>query len=533
MPLSAASPVTFVVDTATVHQTIDNFGASDAWSMQWIEQLPETTQQQVAQWLFSSADDADGNPQGIALSLWRYNIGAGSMEQGDSAYINPLTRTECFLDPQGHYDWSKQAGQRKFLRLAKEYGVPYLLGFLNSPPVQFTKNGLATNTGRQGGSYNLRDDCYDDFAQYMATVVEGLQQHDGITLDYLSPVNEPDGSWNWIGPKQEGTPALNCEVAHITRQLDSVLTARGLSTQILIPESSDYRCLMEVHEAGAERGNELQQYFSPDSTATYVGNLPHLAPVVAAHSYWTNTPVEYMRQCRQALRDSLAAVGRDLWMTEVCIMGNDEEIGGGGGFDRTMKTALYVARLIHHDLTMADARAWQWWRAMGGNYKDGLLFRHPSSISRTGNPSSVYPHPSSSPDTVVDSKLLWALGNYSRFVRPGAVRLDVQRPDNAPEADFTRPSDGSSVFRLSSSDTDPYGLMCSAFRNADGSIAVVLINYAATPATIALDGLPDSHTRLYRTSDIPGESLKLVATNPTLSNLSLPARSISTLLLGK
>ena len=37
-------------------------------------------------------------------------------------------------------------------------------------------------------------------------------------------------------------------------------------------------------------------------------------------------------------------------------MGNDEEIGGGGGFDRTMKTALYVARIIHHDIVYAGAK---------------------------------------------------------------------------------------------------------------------------------------------------------------------------------
>lgn len=27
--------------------------------------------------------------------------------------------------------------------------------------------------------------------------------HDGIHFDYICPVNEPDGSWNWLGPKQE------------------------------------------------------------------------------------------------------------------------------------------------------------------------------------------------------------------------------------------------------------------------------------------------------------------------------------------
>ena len=158
-------------------------------------------------------------------------------------------------------------------------------------------------------------------------------------------------------------------------------------------------------------------------------------------------------------------------------MGNDEEIGGGAGYDRTMKTALYVARMIHHDLVYADARSWQWWRGVGGDYKDGLLFQ--------------YREPEAGSDTIVDSKLLWALGNYSRFIRPGAVRLDVSRkgsvgPDSA---------------------TDPYGLMCSAYLNADNRYAIVIINYGGTDKTVAIEGLEPSMWNIYRTTDNANESL--------------------------
>ena len=49
------------------------------------------------------------------------------------------------------------------------------------------------------------------------------------------------------------------------------------------------------------------------------------------------------------LREALDKYNVGFWQSETCIMGNDEEIGGGHGFDRTMKTALYVARIIHQD----------------------------------------------------------------------------------------------------------------------------------------------------------------------------------------
>ena len=74
-----------------------------------------------------------------------------------------------------------------------------------------------------------------------------------------------------------------------------------------------------------------------------------------------------------------------------------------------MKTALYVARIIHHDIVYAGARSWQWWRAIGGDYKDGLI--------------REYTDPDLQDGRVEDSKLMWILGNYSRFIRPGAVRM--------------------------------------------------------------------------------------------------------------
>lgn len=183
-------------------QTIDGFGASDAWSMNRIGLWSDSIQQQTADWLFSLKDDDQGQPLGIGLSIWRFNLGAGSSEQGDSSNINLLTRTECLMRKDGTWDWSRQKGQRRFLQLAKERGVPHFVAFLNSPAVYFTQNGWATNTGR-GGTFNLRPDCYEAQAAYIAAAIDSIGRHDGVTIDYVSPVNEPDGSWNWLGPKQE------------------------------------------------------------------------------------------------------------------------------------------------------------------------------------------------------------------------------------------------------------------------------------------------------------------------------------------
>ena len=501
---AAQKEISFVV-TNQERQTIDGFGASDAWSMWQIGTWNDSLQTRVADWLFSSETLADGSPKGIALSIWRFNAGAGSATQGDAAQINRDTRTEYF---------EKQTGQRRFLQLAKERGVPTFLAFYNSPPVHLTQNGLATNTGRDG-TFNLREDAYDDFAAYIADMLQTAEEEDGIHFDYVCPVNEPDGHWNWIGPKQEGTPATNREVAHIAREMSREFQQRGIATRILVNESSDFRCMFATHQTDWQRGYEIQAFWNPDSADTYVGDLPNIAPVMAGHSYWTNTPVlrpsdrnykrvglyGYRRRLKEEL-DKVPSVG--FWMTELCIMSNDEEIHGGGGFDFSMEEALYVARVMHYDLTVANARSWQWWRAAGGNYKDGLIrmyLKGERTGGRRGQGRAMVKD-----NMVRDSKLMWTLGNFSRFVRPGAVRLEV---------------DGSM-----SSD----GLMLSAYRNTDGTLAIVAINYGTTDQLVSIDTPKGKTATLYRTSDVEGESLKNLGT-VNLKRASLPARSVTTFLV--
>lgn len=481
---TAQKPVKYTIQLSEPGQTVLHFGASDAWSMDKLGLWPKAQREQVADWLFSLDTTATGQPKGIGLSLWRFNLGAGSAGQGDSARIQPSTRTECVLQPDGTYDWSRQLGQRRFLRMARRRGVPYLLAFMNSVPVYFTQNALATNTGR-GGTMNIRPDGYEPTARYVATALKGIEQRDSVRFSYVSPVNEPDASWNWQGPKQEGTPATNRETARLARAVSRELRRKGLTAQVAVNESSDLRCLLGTYHTDWTRANGLAALFCPDSTLSYVGNLPNVTRAILAHSYWTNTPVDTMRVMRQRLRQAARQWGVSYWQSEVCIMGNDEEIGGGGRFDFSMLTALYVARMMHYDLVYGNAASWSWWRAAGGDYKDGLLRVMSDNGWRSGR--------------VLPSKLLWTMGNYSRFVRPGAVRFNVTASD-------------AGGHDLPFADTQPRGVMISAYRNTDGSWAAVAVNYAEGERNIQLD-FSDGSSRtwtMYRTSDAFDENLKPV-----------------------
>src|SRR5690606_1524846 len=77
----------FEIDPGTTYQTIDNFGASDAWSCQFVGQLHIAKKEKIADLLFSKQMDPNGNPEGIGLSLWRFNLGAGSARQGKASGI--------------------------------------------------------------------------------------------------------------------------------------------------------------------------------------------------------------------------------------------------------------------------------------------------------------------------------------------------------------------------------------------------------------------------------------------------------------
>ena len=111
---------TIVIDLNDRKQTIHNFGASDAWVCQFVGLWPDKSRDQIADWLFSLEEDANGKSKGIGLSLWRFNIGAGSAAQNNIS--DDWRRTEGFLQDDRTYDWSRQAGQKWFMHAAKQRG---------------------------------------------------------------------------------------------------------------------------------------------------------------------------------------------------------------------------------------------------------------------------------------------------------------------------------------------------------------------------------------------------------------------------
>lgn len=430
--------ITLRIDDTKPAQTIANFAASDAWACQFVGSWPTAKKDAIADLLFSTENGPDGRPKGIGLSMWRFNIGAGSTQQGEASGIkDEWRRAESFLTPAGTYDWSRQAGQVWFLEAAKNRGVSQFLGFLNSPPVQFTRNGKAYATAKQP---NLAQEKFGPLADYCVKVLEGLRQKTGIAFDYLSPVNEPQ--WDWSDGGQEGTPFQNADITGITKALSTKLAASKLPTQLLITEAGKLDYLFSAADKPGQ-GDQIAAFFGDKAVPTYLGGTPRVAPIIAGHSYFTTSPYAQAVATRQQLAATVASVNKlNYWQSEYCILGDNGGEINGGPRDLGMTPALYLARAIHTDLAVADAAAWQWWLAVSPyDYKDGLVY-----VDKNKTDGQFYP-----------SKMLWALGNYSRFVRPGAVRLPAQLDGPAASpllASAYRSADGKQLITVVVNDTD-------------------------------------------------------------------------------
>lgn len=420
MIADAAEIQKIIFDFKSERQTIHSFGASDCWRTQYIgRNWPLEKRENIADLLFSSEFDEWGNPKGVGLSLWRFNIGSGSHEAGEKSGISSLwRRTECFLDNEGNWNWDKQEGQRWMLKAARKRGVKYSLGFSITAPYFMTKNGMA-RASEKNKYANIREDAYDDYASFMAEV------SDKLGFDYLSPINEPQ--WEWVGSNQEGMQATNEECSRLIHFLDNEISKRSSKTKIVFGEAGDIRYLYRHGTDKPDRDNQIKEIFSKDGKYS-ISNLKNVEHVISGHSYWSTWPVDTMIQTREELYDEIKENLPEFtyWQTEYCPMEkNKDNPNGGGGRDLTMNTALYVARVIHHDLTVANASSWQWWTAFSEwNYKDGLIFVDDGILScgaAKGNEKMI--ETCMNDGVYRTSKLLWVLGNYSFFVRPGMIRI--------------------------------------------------------------------------------------------------------------
>jgi O-glycosyl hydrolase len=133
---------------------------------------------------------------------------------------------------------------------------------------------------------------------------------------------------------------------------------------------------------------------------------------------------------------SAFAKDKEVWMTEMAGVKWWYEQGPS----TDINDGIVVAQWIHSALVTGQVSAWLWWAYVPPNPdNEGLVLM----------------------DGSTDTKRRYTLGNYAKFVRPGAVRVQV-----------------GGAF--------PAGVLVSAFKNMDGTVAIVAINSNASAQMVSI-----------------------------------------------
>ena len=490
------------IDANNKAQIIENIGASGCWYSENIGKYwPSEKKERIAELLFSKQLDTDGKPKGIGLSAWRFNIGGGSAEHGIEGGIKePEHRVECFLSADGKYDWNKQSGYQWFVKKAKEYGVEELIAFVNTPPVQFTKNGFGFKSEKDFKT-NLKEDKYIQYTNFLTEVLKHFDK-EGLHFNYVSPVNEPQ--WDWTGKpgeaKQEGSPYTNEEIFKVIKALDNSLTTKKLNTKILSTEAG---MLTFLYGNKTSSSRQIQHFFSDTSTLN-IGHFKSVPRIIAGHSYFTDLGDQGLINTRKSLSDTAKKYKVSFWQSEYSMLGDGYKEGSKE--KRTqMDCAMFLAKVIHTDLTVTNATAWQLWNS----YEPGstefdtryyLIALKPDSSFKNGSYSIT--------------KNLWAMGHFSLFIRPGMHRLNIDRSDKMSDLEAAQKT------------------MVSAYKNDKDKLVMVLINYSKEPQKIQLNvkNFKElNQVKAYVTSADPEENMKPQSIKNIGSEIKLPPRSITTI----
>jgi O-glycosyl hydrolase len=502
----------FTANFSFTNQKIHHFGASDAWSVETLGLWPSAKRDSLAKVLFSEKFDSNGNPEGAGLSNWRFRIGDGSREQSPLG-LNPgnwFKTTQCFLNPNGTYNWNKQAGSQWFLKKAKEYGVQHFTAWTDSPPYFMTKSGYVHRITNETSGYNLTPGNYSTYATFLANVANHFEG-EGIHFDVISPVNEPQWSWDYaVGQGgQPGTYCSNTELSNLVKSIDTVFKAQSVKSKILITEAGDLSYLYTTKSSSTD--NQIYNFWSP-SSSLYIGNLVSLSNYVAGHGYDTETTVQNTITSRQNLNSKLILTNPNLqyWQTEYSLLSS-------GYLEKPNMTpmdySLFIARIIHYDLTLGNCTGWDWWTTFSRpwsedhKYRFALINWYPNINDTTCNDG-----------TFEVTKNLWVLSNFSHFIRQGYQRISVLRSDV--------------LTPLQSSDKQ----LISAYVNpTSDTVVFVVINYADFSQQIKLnlknlpykDSIVNFKTYVTSVSDNLKAYPDIDMTNDALS-ATVKARSVST-----
>ena len=424
--------------------------------------------------------DAFYGPDGLRLNIARFNIGGG-----DNPAHRHITRTDSNMPgytvwdgSKATYDWTKDANQRNvLLRSIEACGDSMIVEmFSNSPPYYMCKSGCSTGNQNPGAN-NLKDDCYDDFAEYLAEVCLHYEKDWGVKVQSVEAFNEPyTNFWGANSPKQEGCHFdIGTSESNMILELQKSMQKRGLTDTMIV--ASDETSIDTQIDAYNKLSNGAKAAISRIDTHTYGGSK------------------------RTELRDTALKAGKNLWMSEVdggSVAGtNAGEMGAG----------LWLAERINADMNGLNPSAWIIWQ---------VIDNHISKVGMNGNKDKgmvnvnggfwgccVADHDN---NKIVYTKKYYSFGQYTRYIRPGMIMLQTG---------------GSTV---------------AAYDPATGQVVVVAYNKNGNSTDLSVDlsafKTVGTSAQVIRTSNTENwKELAPVALTGTKLNTTLAGHSVTTFLI--
>ncbi|WP_155057980.1 cellulose binding domain-containing protein [Streptomyces blattellae] len=402
--------------------------------------------------LISSLPAAD--QQTVLDLLYSPTTGAGNsiLRLGISSTGSSIQPT----DPGGpnatpRYVWNgDDDGQVWLAKKAQSYGVSRFYADAWSAPGYMKTNGTENNGGTLcglSGASCASGDWRRAYADYLVQYAKFYGQ-EGIKINEIGFTNEPD--WTTSYSSMRFTPA---QAAEFSRVLGPVADAAGFRAV----------CCDAVGWEGQRGYSAAIQ--SDAEAARWVS-------VHTGHSY-SSEPAS-----------PLASGGDPTWMSE---WAPSTPTWNTSWDDGSTGSGFALAQKIHTALTGGNVSAYLYWYGVSSSNTAAF-------IQSDGTNYSV-------------SKRLWAMGSYSRYIRPGATRIGASTSDG--------------------------NLRLSAFRNTDGSVVVVALNAAgtATPVSYALQNT--GVTTGTATPYLTGSSNSMTEQSPIAVGggaftATVPARSLAT-----
>ncbi len=252
---------------------------------------------------------------------------------------------------------------------------------------------------------------------------------------------------------------------------------------------------------------QIQHFFSYTSKLNFV-NFKTVPRLVAAHSYFTDTNDSSLVSIRKTLAGTAKKYEVSYWQSEYCLLGNGYKEGAKEKRSQ-MDCALFLAKVIHNDLAVANATAWQFWNS----YEPGK-----ADFDTRYYLIALKPDPGFVNGTYTVTKNLWALGHYSLFIRPGMQRINIKRSDNLSDIEAAQKT------------------MVSAYADDKGKLVIVAINYAQEEQKIKLilqSVKKIQSIQLYLTTAGEDENMKASVLKNINDEVFLPARSIITVVINR